>query len=245
MAENRHYTRSKLKSLKPDEVVDIALRLQDKLSETLDKIANELVDLSSKFDQKFKLIEDQLKITQSDLELVKNSNFLLEKRCNRLEQYSRRECLEIKGIPANIEHKDLIPSLNPVFELLKVDVDKKEIQACHRVSAKSNDVIIKFTNRQTRNSIYENRKCLKNIDLSNIDFPASTRLFINESLTRTNKRLLGIANRLHKKGELSSFWTANGMLRIKIKQDEQFIAIEHEKDFLRNFKNLDLNSIFQ
>ena len=71
---------------------------KDKFDTTLTKINKELTDLRNKFTK-----------LESDLAISKNINSKLssqltkvERKCWANEQYSRRECLEVSGIPNSI-----------------------------------------------------------------------------------------------------------------------------------------------
>ena len=76
---------------------------QNKFDTVLNNINSELLDLKNKFTK-----------LESDLEISRNINnklvdqvTRLERKCWENEQYSRRECIEISGIPQSIEQIDL------------------------------------------------------------------------------------------------------------------------------------------
>ena len=67
---------------------------------------------------------------------------------NDLEQYGRRQMVEIAWIPRTSE-KDVEDTVINLFQKLNLSVCKSEIEAAHRLSAKYNaNIIIKFTNRK-------------------------------------------------------------------------------------------------
>ena len=47
----------------------------------------------------------------------------VERKCWANEQYSRRECLEISGIPDSISHNDLISEICGIFREYDADID--------------------------------------------------------------------------------------------------------------------------
>ena len=77
---------------------------------------------------------------------------------NNLEQYGRREMIEISGIPHE-QNKDCIDLAHQVCKLAAVDIKKKRIEIAHRI--KNGDIIVKFTDRLTRDQLYANRVKLK------------------------------------------------------------------------------------
>ena len=67
------------------------------------------------------------------------------------EQHSRRECIEISGIPQSIEPIHLKNTVLNVFEKVDATVDPQDIQASYRLkcddSGRRNNVIVKFSLR--------------------------------------------------------------------------------------------------
>ena len=85
----------------------------------------------SKLRKKWNKLEADLKASKSVIEAMKNHIIVLERKCWSNEQYSRRECQEISGIPSDTEAGKLEEILLKVFEKLDVDVDPKNVEDCH------------------------------------------------------------------------------------------------------------------
>lgn len=243
------FTRNQLKDMNKEELVDNFLKLQTTADTSIQELSTIIKELKSSFENKIdaltKEFERRLEIIESDLKISHNTSFLLEKRVISLEQYSRRECLEIRGVPITVEQDKLVKFLKPIFKKLDVDIKyDNEIQACHRLNNKE-DVIIKFSNRYQRNGILTSRKKLKDFDAAELGLPENAEIFINESLSPYNRRLTGIASRLKRRGDLFSFWTINGNIRFKFREhDNQVISITHERDFYEHFPNTNFDRIF-
>jgi len=164
MPEHEHFTRNKLKTLQHDEVIEIALNLQTQVTQSIGSLSEEIKKLTETFTKEIKDLKEtfhqKFERIQSELIISQNTTSLLERQCSRLDQYSRRECLEIKGIPKEIENDGLIDYIAPICkDILDVDISGiNAIQACHRLSSRSDDVIIKFSNRDDRNAVIRNRK---------------------------------------------------------------------------------------
>ena len=121
---------------------------QNKFDTVLNNINSELLDLKNKFSK-----------LESDLEISRNVNnklvdqvTTLERKCWENEQYSRRECIEISGIPQSIKQLDLEKTVLHVFDKIDAPVDPQTIEACHRLktddNGRSNKVIVKFSKRK-------------------------------------------------------------------------------------------------
>ena len=74
---------------------------------------------------------------------------MVERKCWANEQYSRRECLEISGIPESIQDDDLEDYITKIFNECDTPVDPANIEACHRSKSKARPkkVIIKLFKR--------------------------------------------------------------------------------------------------
>ena len=97
------HTLESLDKLYKKDLVQIVLTLQNKLKSSNDQVLEEI--------RKLNIIFQKL---ESDISITKNTNSLLLKRVVDLErecwanaQYSRRECLELVGIPASVSHDTL------------------------------------------------------------------------------------------------------------------------------------------
>ena len=98
---------------------------QGKFNNILDDLKKDMSNLKSDL--------SGLKSDFSKLEADRLSERLvtMERRCYANEQYSRRECLEISGIPASVADKDLESKVLEILE--ETDVP---IEDCHRLPSK-------------------------------------------------------------------------------------------------------------
>ena len=145
---------------------------------------------------------------ESTLTVSTNTSYLLSKRVKKLEvdllnfqQYSRRECIEIDGIPKSTKDSDLESSF---VDILNKEIDITvnpitDIQACHRIGNRGT-VIVKLTNRKNVGKILSKKKSLDGREGSNI--------FINESLCPLNRKLRGCCNALKKNDKICLLYTS-------------------------------------
>ena len=104
------HTENTLKDLKKENLITLVLNLQnerdklmEKFCERLDTLSNTVGNLSSKLD----LVESSLVETKTVIDNLLNRITTLERSLHAQEQYSKRECLEIVGIPVSIDDKNL------------------------------------------------------------------------------------------------------------------------------------------
>ena len=142
-----------------------------------------------------------LKKLEADIAVVKIVNDRLverivktERQCWENAQYSRRDTLETVGILGSIDKTVLEETVRGIFGKIGVQVDERDIQACHRLKEKER-TIVKFANRKDCLQILSVKKDLKSLDPTELDLPESTKIYINESLCASYR---GIWNKCKK-----------------------------------------------
>lgn len=143
-----------------------------------------------------------------------------------LEQYTRKNSLEIIGVPVMEEHncEDIVLA---IARKLEVDLQPEDIEISHRLKRKgpngtaSSAIIAKFVSHKKKTELYRARVKLKDKSLKDF-FPTLTdyaevasRVFINENLTPARRKLLGVTLKKKHEGELHSVWTLDGKIFTK------------------------------
>jgi hypothetical protein len=172
-------------------------------------------------------------------------------RVDALEAYSRLDNLIIKGLPdrsyaergthaaADADSAALADSQMSVEatvitfckETLNVDVTTQDISTAHRLKAGPRDlvrpVIVRFTNRRTRDAVFRAKKVLKS---------HSKQIYISEHLTKTSSELFFEARKLAREKKIHSTWTQNGQVHVKASSDPAVkpILIKCRADLPRN-----------
>ena len=93
-----YFEESLVKLLKKD-IINIVLSLQTEMQSNT-KIVEEVND-------KFHILESQLFVTKNVNSLLLQRATDLERQCWANTQYSRRECLEVAGIPESVKQNEL------------------------------------------------------------------------------------------------------------------------------------------
>ena len=97
------HTESSLLRLNKEDLVRMLLDYQGKLNNILDELKINLNELKTKFCK----LESDLHIPRNVNDKLSDKLVVLERKCHASKQYSRRECLEISGIPAEEGDKDI------------------------------------------------------------------------------------------------------------------------------------------
>lgn len=198
--------------------------------------------ISAKYDELMKNY-DQLAETNRSQETIisqlKNQSTELKtngakeaSKLDSLDQYGRRQNLEIVGIPIT-KGENTNAIVTEVAELLQVKIAPGDISTSHRLQSKNDkppSIIVRFVNRDVRNNFYKNRKAAQNVDLSKLSVKGVNHIYVNENLTNFRKRLFWKTKQKAKEAGFKFFWTANGNILARKSEDTDPIPINSEKD---------------
>ena len=122
-------TEAVLNKLTNPELVQLLLKTEATLGSQITDLSKEIKDTLT-----------HLKKLKADIAVIKTVNNRLVERVDKTErqcwekaQYSRRDTLEIVGIPNSIDNSVLEETVNGVFKTIGVEIDERDIQACHRL----------------------------------------------------------------------------------------------------------------
>ena len=239
-------------------LVDIKIELSNIARENK-KFAKEIAELRKLiYDQKIELDslkasikETENKNTAMEAELFAARNKIDEQEeeiaelyrlQDNLEQYTRKQSLEVCGIPASA-YASTEGAVLKIASALDVPMSAEDINISHKI--KSNGVgtiLVKFQSHKAKSRLYKARTKLKNFRLTDIFPDVSTatrvaagtgRIFINENLTSYRKDLLRKANDKRKDGLIISVWSMDGKIFVKTSPDGAPVRI-YEKEDLEN-----------
>ena len=186
----------------------------DELKKTVEADTKELLSLTSK---RYDTLLKRLSVCEGENKKLRNENKILQKTLNKLdtslksvtkanndlEQYNRRECVKIRGVPQKPDE-----STNPIVKLVGkavgVEIADIDILVSHRLppskSYKSRKpgplpIIVKFVRHDTKDAFYQARMKLKDTTSKALGFPDENRMYISKSLSPANRMLFNEAYR--------------------------------------------------
>ena len=165
----------------------------------------------------------------------------LEYGLNSLEQYGRRNNLEISGIPESIDISKLEETVINILSAVGVPAQKIDIEACHRIGkaekkAGSRRTIIRFLNRKHCKDALINRRKLKALDISAIGLDNAT-IYFNENLTAINSDIAYRCRLLRKVKKIDNTFSKDGTNYIIMKKDDRPLRITHKFQLSNLFPN--------
>ena len=97
------YSEENLDKLQKKDLIAIVLAMQFKMSANNAEVLEEIRKLNSKFD----ILQFDHLVTKKVNSELSSRLVNMERQCWTNAQYSKRECLELVGIPKEVEQKDL------------------------------------------------------------------------------------------------------------------------------------------
>ena len=183
---------------------------------------------------------NESKILKSTIHQIEQKLSNLGDKLNDLEQYGRRDCVEIHGIPFS-QDEDTNDIVIKVGELIGVTIEEDDISVSHRLpvsykykGVRANpSIIVKFVRRDFKEQFYSSRKELRGFSTEDLGYSATNNIYINESLTERNKGLFKEALKAKKSLKYKFIWTSNGKVYLRKDTDTKIIHIKNSDDIKR------------
>ena len=222
--------------------------LDEKLSPLSEQLKEALAMVKS-LNTKYEKMEETLVVLQEENKALKEEHASLkaqvlssandlksvQKSLNDLEQYTRRDSVEIRGIPLPEEsqEEDTNEIVLQLSQKMGIPLERKDISVSHRIRSRSlvdPAIIVKFVRREVRERLYRARKRLKSITTADFGFSVEKKIFINESLTPKNKELFKDCLRFKKDNNFKFLWTNAGKIFLRRNADSPVILINSSAD---------------
>ena len=155
------YTEEALDKLSKKNVIDLVLVLQNKLETGNTEVLDEIRKLNANFAK----LESELIVTKKVNSELQKHVVDLERQCWANAQYSRRECLELAGIPSTVGHDELEGKVVDILNKVGSNIDNDKTEACHRISRNNDRVIIKFSRRKDCQHVLSVKRDLKKLNM--------------------------------------------------------------------------------
>lgn len=201
------------------------------LSDAVDKSNTLMADVMKELK---KIQEENVKLRKENAELRGTVNHL-EVRVRNLEQHSRKQNIEINGLPET-RNEDVNLILNDVAKAIGVEMKAEKVVAAHRVPSfnkkRISPIIVRFSTYEERNAWIAGFKEVRPLtaDRVNSSFNSSAKVFINEHLSPENKLLLNKAKEVAKSKGYKYVWSRDGKIFVRRESGEGYRKIELSSD---------------
>lgn len=192
--------------------------------------------------------------TSSDLQCLKNENKSLRDMINNLttrvktledenmkqQQWARLQNIEITGVPED-KNEDTVAIVQKISEHIGVVIGPSDIEFAHRVQPRRAasampqcPIIARLKQRSTKDKIMAATRKHRNLMVKEVGIGDDTsRIYINEHLTKDNKMLLSLCKQKVKKLEYKFIWTKNCRIYIRKNETSPPISINSSADIVK------------
>lgn len=212
-----------------DELVTMKQTVMDieKSVQTMSDNYDEVLKKMKEHDSEIKVLRKR--VNELEKERKTDETAQLKKEINRLEQYGRKNNLEVHGLAETL-NENLLEKLNEIADQIQVPrLTTDNVEAVHRIPTKATKtpmVIVRFINRNDRNAWIQNKQKLRRgTDADNV--------YLQENLTATNRKLFFDARTKAKHLGYKFVWHKEGCSYVRKQEGEPTIRIEDESDLVK------------
>nr|CAH7759959.1 unnamed protein product [Callosobruchus chinensis] len=189
--------------------------MMEALQETIKAITEENKTLKKQ--------QDQLKTRVTDLEKEVN---IIKKKMLKEENEGRKKNIIIMGLKGD---KDAEINVKKIFTKMEQDADDYTLSVLPTSSSQKAVIVVQFQKEEQRNAILDKGKKLK-LDGQNCNISDSTsRIYINEDLSREVRDAFKYARELKKEG-FKYVWCKNGQVYVRKEEGGAVVRVYSHAD---------------
>lgn len=211
-------------------------RLENELGKSLnlchEKIEENMKVLQSQnmtMEEYFKKIEQ----LNEENKTLKAKVISLEEKLEDNEQYSRLNCVEIRGVPME-KNENIIETVKKVGMALDMQIKEEMVDACHRLRNKKDGspptIIVKFVRRLDKQILLQKRRVKRTLSTAQMGYPTSSPVYINESLTFLRVKIHAAAREIKKEKNYKFLWVRDGKVLLRKEENSPVIVLTKLED---------------
>ncbi|XP_046671146.1 uncharacterized protein LOC124373240 [Homalodisca vitripennis] len=195
--------------------VDDSLKVNTDLSEKLSKFITTIERLESE--------NVQLKVKLH----------ALESRLEEQEQYTRRNCIEIQGVP--VRNNNVMDTVKDVGKALGMEIKEEMIDACHTLGKRKDaegppGIIVKFVRRTDADNLLAKRRAKAQFSTRHLNLGTDNPVYLNESLTPARRMLLKKARDFRRTNGYKWLWVRGGKILMRKEDNGPVINVKCQSD---------------
>lgn len=171
---------------------DVKFQLLQKIDGDLQSISTRVTNVESEqaaMTERMDSLQSAQDMQKAKMIDIGNSVKTATSTVEHLEEYGRRNTIEIHGIPLT-NQENLFEIIKDLGEVLEVKIENVNIDAIHRLPSRANKnvIIVKFSNRWVCDAVKKNRLG-KKLCTTMIGFDEPSTIYINVSLGKNKSYL--------------------------------------------------------
>ena len=225
----------------------INAKIDTKINDMQLELTTKINDLATSVDERFKTVHNNIATHVAPMveKLVQPFTQALETRIDKLERESLLLELVVTGFPLH-QNENLEWIVDRMCKVLESGMDG--ISGFYRVSRNANNnnrpnkappkvidyppIILKFWSFNMKQQFFKRYLNKKSLNLSDFGYPTAARIYINESLTASNHKLLMKARLMQKDKIIHQCHTYRGQVFVKVRDNSANQCILSMDDLL-------------
>jgi len=207
------------------------------ISETIDNCFREVKDckeIVNNNTEEIARLEDRVGSLTAENISLKRQVCDLQKAELLAEQYSRRNCLEIRGVP-EAKNENIINVVKNVANLLGFVLNEDMIDAVHRLSKTQNNphrnIIVKFCRRIEMEELLKKAKVKNGFSSSNLGFDSESKVYVGVSLARGTRELWYLTRVAQREKQYRFAWISTaGKIFVRKQEGSRAVLITGKAD---------------
>ena len=193
--------------------------LKTHIDESISAVRNEIINTLHTENKKLK---DEITILESKNNKLEDRITTLEDKLESNLQYQRNQSVIISGIPIEVPHDNLESIVLNIFNNVCFhSISHRDIIACHRLSSKTDSIVVKFLNKKDAIALLQSKLALKQLDKTSIA-PNCINIYVNEHLTPYMGELAFKCRCLKRENKIYQTKVENGIVKILTNKDGSF-----------------------
>lgn len=220
---------------------DVIHMLEDLKSENF-KLSQSIKETHTKLDSQAERLQDLITKTfllEEENCKLQEENANLKLLVDDQEQYSRRNCVEIHGLPET-NGENVSAEVIKIGRAIGMPISSEMIDNCHRLGRKGKNgsspairgVIVKFVRNIDKETFIVKRKVKRNLSASELGHDVPHNIYVNENLTQHRRSLMASARKLKRDYKLAYVWTKNGNIFVRERDHSPAVLIKTQKDII-------------
>ncbi|CAG9112129.1 unnamed protein product [Plutella xylostella] len=192
-----------------------------------------LASQNDDFIRKIAILESGKKNTDQTSDAVS----ILESKIDSLEQQARQCNLELSNVPEK-RGENLLSLIESLGTLINLQIQQRDIISVHRVphaqpdSTRPKNIVVKVSSRILRDNILSAFRLKKGVMANELGLSNNTKhkIYCNEHLTLSNKKLFRECREKAKKCEFKYVWVKHATILARESDHSPVVAIRSHKD---------------
>lgn len=199
-------------------------RLDEKLTENMDILKKQSEDLI--------MYREEIEKLKEENAMLKKKNVELEMRVVACEQYSRKNSIEIHGMPVTA-NENVLDIIKKVGSALDISIQDDMIDNCHRLGKRPDGgapIIVKFLRRRDAEEVLKKRRVKRNLSTRHMGMTSDCPVYINESLCPAKRMLYSRVRVLKREKGFKYLWLRGGKILVRKVEGAPVIEINCQDD---------------